>query len=205
VGETFGWHWRFIVAMPKPANYEASRMGVRTPAVQAMGQAAVVSAWDAYHAEVYAFLLDATRDRAVAEDLVQEAFTRLLGEARSGRMPEQPRPWLYRVAANLAVSRVRRVLSARRWFDRVGVPQLRSAQQIPSPEDALVRRETSGELAHMLDALRPDARTALLLAAEGFSGREIATAIGRSEDATRTLMCRARLQLRRQLETGGES
>jgi RNA polymerase sigma factor (sigma-70 family) len=191
--------------MPKPAISEASRIGVQTPALEAVSQAAVVGAWDAYHAELYAFLVDATRDADVAEDLVQDAFTRLLREARAGRMPDQPRPWLYRVAANLAVSRVRRVLSARRWFARVGVPQRRSAAPVPSPEDELVRRETSGELGLVLGGLRPDARTALLLAAEGFSGREISTAIGRSEAATRTLMCRARLQLRQKLETGGVS
>ena len=42
-------------------------------------------------------------------------------------------------------------------------------------------------------------RAALVLAAEGYAGREIARAIGRSEGATRTLMCRARSRLRSEL------
>lgn len=44
-----------------------------------------------------------------------------------------------------------------------------------------------------------DARTALLLAAHGFSGREVAEALGRTELATRSLICRARLRLREHL------
>jgi len=44
-----------------------------------------------------------------------------------------------------------------------------------------------------------DARTCLLMAANGFSGREIADAIGRSELATRALICRARIRLRESL------
>ena len=40
-----------------------------------------------------------------------------------------------------------------------------------------------------------------MLAAHGFSGREIAATLGRSELATRSLICRARLRLRERLES----
>ena len=40
-----------------------------------------------------------------------------------------------------------------------------------------------------------------MLAAHGFSGREIAAALGRSELATRSLICRARIRLRERLES----
>ena len=55
----------------------------------------------------------------------------------------------------------------------------------------------------MLGELGADARTALLMAANGFSGLEIADAIGRSPNATRTLMCRSRIQLRERLVSMG--
>ncbi|HXS71559.1 MAG TPA: sigma factor-like helix-turn-helix DNA-binding protein, partial [Patescibacteria group bacterium] len=61
-------------------------------------------------------------------------------------------------------------------------------------------REWSSEVADALGTLSEESRTALLLAAQGFVGREIADAIGRSEAATRTLMCRARQQMRREIE-----
>jgi DNA-directed RNA polymerase specialized sigma24 family protein len=50
-----------------------------------------------------------------------------------------------------------------------------------------------------LDSLGPTDRTALLLAAHGYRGSEIASRIGRSEGATRTLLCRARSKVRTQL------
>ncbi len=62
--------------------------------------------------------------------------------------------------------------------------------------------ETRSDLAGALRALPEGTRTALLLAANGFSGAEIAAAIGRSDCATRALMCRARLKLRSRLVGG---
>jgi DNA-directed RNA polymerase specialized sigma24 family protein len=41
------------------------------------------------------------------------------------------------------------------------------------------------------------------MAAGGFNGMEIAEAIGRTGSATRTLMCRSRLQLRHRLGAMG--
>jgi RNA polymerase sigma factor (sigma-70 family) len=176
--------------------------GVDAPDALALGHAGVMNAWDRHHAEVFAFLIDATRDPSTAEDLLQEAFARLLREARAGRMPEQVRPWLYRVASNLVVSRARRVLSARRWFERIGVPQHRDVAP-STPEGRVLGREAFEDLDAVLQHLPRDARTALLLAAEGFSGHEIAEAIGRSDTATRTLLCRARVRVRHELIGAG--
>ena len=44
-------------------------------------------------------------DPANAEDLVQEAFLRLLTESP---LPDSPKAWLYRVVRNLAIDHVRR-------------------------------------------------------------------------------------------------
>jgi len=44
--------------------------------------------------------------------------------------------------------------------------------------------------------LPTDDRTALLLSAHGFAGREICAVLGRSDGATRTLLTRARIRLR---------
>lgn len=178
----------------------SAKVGVLT--LERPGMDAVLAAYDAHHEELYAFLLGATHDQTTAEDLLQEAFLRLVRETRNGRLPEQPRPWLYRVAANLVTSRGRRLSSARRWFDRFGVPEWRAALEDPS-DLRLLRHEAVDDLDGVLSCLDRDARAALLLAAEGFSGREIAAAIGRSEVATRMLMCRARVRVRRELATAG--
>ncbi len=162
---------------------------------------AVVEAWRAHHGELYGFLARSTRDSAAAEDLLQETFLRLTQEARAGRMPGLVRPWLFRVATNLAVSRARRGTTALRWLHRQVDPESRRAE---SPESRIVRHEATADMATALAGLPADARAALLLASQGFSGVEIAAAIGRSGGATRTLMSRARLRLRTELVSRGE-
>ena len=124
-----------------------------------------------------------------------EAFAKLVREVHAGRAPDEPRGWLYRVVANEVRSRGRRLTTARRFlvhmFDR------RVAE---SPEASYVRSEIRDDLLGALQRLRPDARTAVVMAARGISGREIADTIGRSEAATRTLLCRARIRLREELD-----
>ena len=68
-----------------------------------------------------------------------------------------------------------------------------------SPEANVVRRERTGTIERALGRLPADARLAMLLSSQGFHGEEIAAAIGRSHAATRTLLTRARIQLRQDL------
>lgn len=156
--------------------------------------------YEAHRVEVFAFLIRMCRDREAAEDLLQETFIRLIREARAGRMPDEVRPWLYRVAANAAISRGRRGAAWTRL-----VPRLLDRGEPARPESEFLRSEREAELHHALAGLAPDARAALLLAAQGFDGREIAESIGRTEGATRTLLCRSRAQLRLALEAGEDA
>jgi RNA polymerase sigma-70 factor (ECF subfamily) len=157
----------------------------------------VGASYDAHHGEVYAFLARATRDATVAEELLQETFLRLTEEVRTRRVPEQVRPWLYRVASNLVVSRARRRSTARQWLE--GQRRSDHLRVVESPEAQMLRRERAGRLEQALGRLPADARVALLLSSDGFSGEEIASVIGRSHNATRSLLTRARIALRNEL------
>jgi RNA polymerase sigma-70 factor (ECF subfamily) len=151
-------------------------------------------AYERLSGELHGFLVRTVRDPEAAADLLADVFTRLLLEERQARWPEQPRAWLYRVASNLAMSRGRHLQVVAR-VDRA----LRGTYHEPraaSPDAEVLRRERRGDLDRALDQLTTDARTALLLAAQGFDGRAISEAIGRSELATRALMCRSRVRLR---------
>jgi len=136
-------------------------------------------------------LTASTRDAAVAEDLTQEAFVRLLMEVQRGRTPDDIGAWLHRVAQNLAMSRGRRLSVAMR---RSG--ELVSRDLAPSPEQEAVAAEQHSSLRVALAELPAAERDALVLAAHGYRGSEIAASIGRSDGATRTLLCRARSKLR---------
>jgi RNA polymerase sigma-70 factor, ECF subfamily len=153
--------------------------------------------YDELHGDLYGFALAVSRDAAAAEDLVQESFLRLVREHRAGRAPNDARTWLFRVCTNLLRSRFRRRLVAERHRN------LLSSDDVgENPETAALRSESGVSLRRALARLPDEARMALMLTAEGFTGPEVARIISRSDGATRTLLWRVRAELRRTL--GGE-
>lgn len=153
----------------------------------------VIAAYERYRDELQGHLVRVTRDPEAAADLVQEAFLKLLVESRARQAPDNVRAWLYRVASNAAVSRGRRLRSATVFADRVPGP-------VPDegPEEACLRKEAIGSAQRLLTGVGPVERRALLMAADGVGGAVIAREIGRSHEATRTLLHRARTRLRDQ-------
>ncbi len=133
-----------------------------------------MEAYDAYQRDIHGFLRAATRDPDVAEDLTQETFIRLFREIQAGRTPENIRAWLYTVATNLVTSRGRRMAVAERFK---AVLAIRGSAD--SPEQETVRAERQDIVQRALAKLPTDDRTALLLSAHGFAGREIAAVLGR--------------------------
>jgi RNA polymerase sigma-70 factor, ECF subfamily len=161
----------------------------------------VRDAYDSHQRDIYSFALHTARDPEVAADVTQDAFLRLLTEAERHGPPENLKAWLIRVAVNLIISRGRRVSVAERWVQRFS----HHTESVESPEAGLIRHERRDRVAVLLQSVPSDARVCLLMAAEGFSGREIAAAIGKTEGATRVLMSRARNQLRGLLMAEGPS
>jgi RNA polymerase sigma-70 factor (ECF subfamily) len=151
----------------------------------------VMAAYDENQRRLTSFAYALTRDADVADDLVQETFLRLIKEHAAGREPENVTAWLFRVCANLATSRGRRGVVARRFLERRPADETEVAAEV-----TILRQETSEALVAALAILSDEARTAVVMAAQGFSGREIAEALGRTETSTRTLMFRARERLR---------
>ena len=160
----------------------------------------VEEAFDAHAPHLKAFALAAVRDNDAADDLVQDTFLRFVRHVRAEGVPDNIGGWLHRVCANLVISRGRRQVVADRkqssLVDRsVGA----------SAEDHAIRSDESARLRDALTELPADARTALLMAASGFSAAEIGDAIGRTANATSTYICRARIRLRELLSPGGEA
>jgi RNA polymerase sigma-70 factor (ECF subfamily) len=176
----------------------AARPQARIVLTQRQTSDLIAATFDSHQRELFSFALRSCRQAEMAEDLVQEAFARLIVEIDAGRIPENIRAWLYRVIANLAVSGGRRATVARR---RLGALAEDDVDEGPEPAYLAHERQTDLEIA--LGELDVDARTALVMAASGFKGIEIADAIGRSGNATRTMMCRSRVQLRQRLASMG--
>jgi RNA polymerase sigma-70 factor (ECF subfamily) len=165
------------------------------PAAPALADRSIAEAYESYTPELRRYATARLRDSAAAEDVVQEAFVRLTVESAAGRAPHDPRAWLYRVVLNLIISGSRRAEVARRRSGRLALDDV----ELESPEVACLATERQHALATALQAAGAAGQTSLRLAAQGYTGREIARVLGRSEGATRTLICRARSQVRREL------
>jgi RNA polymerase sigma factor (sigma-70 family) len=142
------------------------------------------------------YLTRYTGDADLAEDLVQETFWRLA--RRPFGAPHHVKGWLFRVATNLAKD-------ARKTSRRRGeLAQLALAESpAAAPADAgerLERAEVRERVRAALDGLNHKERTALLLREEGFSHREIATAVGTTTGSVGTLIARALAKLARLLD-----
>jgi RNA polymerase sigma-70 factor (ECF subfamily) len=134
------------------------------------------------------------RDQDETADICQEVALRLLVAARSGHRPDTPAAWMYRVAHNLVVSGARRRAVASRAAEH-----LVDRRDVAGVDSEILEREQHVRVRESLLAAPADDRTAILMAANGRPGREIAARLGRSEEATRSLLCRARARIRGQL------
>jgi RNA polymerase sigma-70 factor (ECF subfamily) len=132
------------------------------------------------------------RDDAEAEDIAQEAFLRLWKSAATIESNQYGlRPWLRRVASNLAIDWLRK---ANRFDVTDDVPdQAEAADQLRALEET----EVSGRVEAALASLPPRQRTAVsLFHFDEFSQREVADMMELSEDALESLLARGRRRLR---------
>lgn len=132
------------------------------------------------------------RDRAEAEDIVQETFLRLWKQAPTWREGEaRLDTWLYRVAFNLCTDRLRK----RRETYVADVPDMPDPG--PDPDHGIDERDRQRQIAVALDRLPARQREAIVLQYyEELSNVEAADIMGTSVEALESLLSRARRSLR---------
>jgi RNA polymerase sigma-70 factor (ECF subfamily) len=140
---------------------------------------------------LWAYLVRTTREQALAEELTQEAFVRLLS-SRVAALPEPDRSaYLFRIAENLVRD------TARRRAHQKTVPlETTPEPAAPAPADPVSRRATEA-----LAALPGRERKLLWLAhVEGWKHAEIAAVLGIATGSVRVLLHRARRRFQAILE-----
>jgi RNA polymerase sigma-70 factor (ECF subfamily) len=146
------------------------------------------------------------RDRADAEDVVQDAYVRAL-RAYEGFRGEDMRPWLLAIVRNVAW----RALAVRRRTTNNVIPieaaYARTGEDDPEPmtipsnepsaETRLIEAGDRALLTRALDALTPLFREALVLReVEEMSYAKIATVLGVPQGTVMSRLSRARAELR---------
>jgi RNA polymerase sigma-70 factor (ECF subfamily) len=192
-----------VVPFPPPSG---GRAGDPETALVARARSGDAGAFErlyrAHAGRVHAVCLRVLADRGHAEEATQDAFVRAWQRLGSFRGESAFGSWLYRLAANVAVDRLRR--ERRReggivgdGLDPDGAPGTGRAEPVPAaraPEGAGI------DLERAIRALPPRARAVFVLHdLEGYRHREIADLAGIAEGTSKAQLHRARRILRETL------
>lgn len=147
------------------------------------------------------FLRRSWRNKADVEDLCQDVYVRVY-EAAQKQFPYPVRPFVFTVARNLLINRVKREQVV--GIEAIGdLDTLNVAIDEPGPDRNAMAREELRRLQAALDQLPPRCREAVVLSKiEGLSRREIANRMGISEDTVHRHLTDGRYALANLLYSG---
>jgi len=152
----------------------------------------IIDLYDQLRPSLRAYLccLGITSDQA--EDVIQDAFLRLVGQRFEPEVTDNLRAWIFRVAHNLSMNihRSQRRSSNGNDVECRQIIQER-ADPRPSPEQQVLLDERMKRFEATLAQLTPKQRQCVLLRAEGFRYREIACTLGISVQRVGELMQRS--------------
>ena len=169
----------------------------------AQGNAAALrSLYGRYGGQAFNFVLRMTGDRGLAEDLVQETFTRVWTMARTydptrGRF----KGWLFTIALNLTRSE----LGKKRYgVKHLDADETEVVSEAAGPEEELARAETEQRVARALRGLPPYLREVVIMKVyHQLKFREIAEMTRTPEGTLKARFHRAVAELRLRLAGSG--
>ena len=175
-----------------------------------------------YQDRLYNAILRIVGEPDEARDLTQETFTRGLDKLDGFRGDASPYTWLFRIATNLSISRLRKVQRHRTFSldsagpggggrgssgggsdneDQASALVDRMASQAPPPGEEAERRERNQMVLQALGRLDAEYRAVLVMRdIEGFDYQQMADVLGLPLGTLKSRLFRARLALRDELK-----
>src|SRR4051812_39233253 len=176
-----------------------------------------------YQDRLYNAILRMVGDYEEARELAQETFTRGLDKIDGFRGDASPYTWLFRIATNLSISRLRKVQRHRTFsLDRPGTGggnnssrgsragdddqmsglAARMATADVPPDENVERQERNEKVLEALGRLDPEYRAVLVMRdIEGFDYQQMADVLGLPLGTLKSRLFRARLALRDELKS----
>ncbi|HEX7196454.1 MAG TPA: RNA polymerase sigma factor [Candidatus Limnocylindria bacterium] len=159
--------------------------------------------FEEYSAPIHNYVLRMVGDHDRAADITQDTFIKAYRKLDTVTDATSTRSWLYRIATNTAIDDMRR----RRMVTPMGddAPAFANRpDQGPGPEAQVMASTLDERVQRALLSLRPNHRQCLLLSdLDDMSAQQIGEVMGLSYAAVRTLLCRARGEMRRALSAEG--
>ena len=149
---------------------------------------------------IYSYLHLSVGNRHDAEDLTTQTFLKMLESINRFQWRSAPfSAWLFRIAHNLAMDHFR---ASRRWQPEAEVPEPPGVET-PSAEAGALEQIGRETMLQMIEGLSPEQRQVLTLKfVFNFANAEVATILGKTEGAVKSLQHRALVSLQKQLGDG---
>ena len=162
--------------------------------------------YEKYRPRVYLWCLRIARNAEDAEDLTQDAFLHLSRKIGTYRGESAFSTWLYRLATNIALMRMRRKTLPQTSIDEILKSRegaINPLQELKNFDRALTASVARVDLERAFEQLPCDLSSALFLHVnEQHSHLEVAELTGRSVGASKSQIHRARRRLREILKYG---
>lgn len=180
---------------------------------------ALTALYEKWAAPLLRYLERTVKNRATAEELLQDTFIRVHGARDRYSADARFSTWLFRIGRNLALNEldrarnraphlatdalVARGASATSTSPSSTPTTVSLVSTLPSQEEAVDARRSKMRVHAMLGELPERQRSALWLAVvEGYSYAEVATVLETSTASVKSLVHRARAQLADQMQAG---
>jgi RNA polymerase sigma-70 factor (ECF subfamily) len=186
-----------MTAAAKPARDQNATIRALVERAQKGDRAALEELYLIHFDRIYSYLHMSVGNRHDAEDLTTQTFLKMLESIGKFRFQSAPfSAWLFRIAHNLAMDHFR---AARRWQPEEEVPEPPGDEE-PSAEAQALQSIGRQSMLELIDGLSHEQQQVLTLKfVFNFPNGDVATILGKTEGAIKSLQHRALVSLQKQI------
>ncbi|WP_347552180.1 RNA polymerase sigma factor SigX [Pseudalkalibacillus hwajinpoensis] len=120
--------------------------------------------YDNYHSNLFQFIFYMVKNRAVAEELVQEVYINVLRSYDNYEERSNEKTWLFAIARNVAIDYLRTYnRRTTRWLSKFDFNKQQTKDLAPLPEEILLQKEEVQAIYHCLKSCTIDQQEVLIL------------------------------------------
>jgi len=184
-----------MLTMSKSTEIFVDSMSEQTASAAAKETIGFEEAFTLHHRTVFRAARSVVQDPGLAEDVTQEVFIRLYKHIDTLPNLEMLRPWLIRVALNVAKNTIRGNIRANTRDENYVKETVENS--IFSVESEFEQKSEVSEINRALNKVKEPLRSCLVLKQQGLSYREIAESLSLNESSIGTYVARARAEFMR--------
>ncbi len=164
---------------------------------------AVERLYTEYRNKLYFFVLKNVGNKDIAEDITEEAFLSSMQSLSTLKNTDSYETWLHSIAYNKCKMYFRNESqndSISLNDETIGF-QYHADDKVMLPEDYTANKELKRHLKKVIDNLKPDMRSAVILYYyDGMSIKEVSEILGISENAVKQKLHKARIKIKKEIE-----